>query len=78
MSFFVFLFKEEVCQQAHSLLKGSFFLLPIFTHLKKYNNDAEPDIQWNINHADVSSRGLTSLQEEQAAKQINPHIETPT
>lgn len=35
---------------------------------KKYNNDAELDIQWNINHADVSSRGLTSAQEEQAAK----------
>lgn len=64
----MFLFEEEVCQHAHSLLKASLFLLPIFTHFKKYNNDAELDIQWNTNHADVSSRGLTSAQEEQAAK----------
>lgn len=27
---------------------------------KKYSNDAVLDIQCNINHADVSSRGLTS------------------
>lgn len=66
--FFVFLFKQEVHQQAHSLLNASLFLLPIFTHLKKHNNDAELDIQWNINHADVSSRGLTSAQEAQAVK----------
>lgn len=54
--------------QVHSLLKASQFLLSIFTHLKIYHNDAVLDIQFNINHADVSSRGLTSAQEQQAVK----------
>lgn len=66
LSFFVFLFKQEVRQQpikCFSVL-ATYFYPP----KKKYNNDAQLDIQWNINHADVSSRGLTSAQEAQAVK----------
>lgn len=36
--------------------------------LKKYRNDAVLDIQCHTNDADVSSRGLTSAQEEQSVK----------
>lgn len=49
--------------KSFSVLTTYFYLLK-----KKYSNDAVLDIQCNIHPADVSSRGLTSAQEEQAVK----------